>query len=655
MQIRCRGLGLLYSEASHNTYRGSSVSRSSNGVKVTPVASNGTPQSGGTLYRSALSGLVLIKQTGEEGHVSVELTNFPAEIVEDIQKDDGVESCRFYKIRACLEGKRFTFAVPAERFASMTWATEHMGPKAIVYPGRAEHARAAIQALSQKIVERRVFGHIGWLLIGGEYVYLHGGGAIGQNGPVPRVEVDLPDALERFKLPAPPSGEQLKRAIKASLRFLTTGPERITIPLYAAIWRSIIGPADFSLHVDGPTGAGKTVESALAQQHFGAGLDDRHLPVSWSSTGNALEGLAFAAKDALIVVDDFAPGGSQQDVQRYHRDADRLLRAQGNRSGRLRMRADTSLRPMKPPRGLILSTGEDTPRGQSLRARILALTLSPDDLDWDAVTVCQGAAARGLFTEATAGFVQWLARKYPTVRKKWAARVRQKRTLMDAGAHRRTPGVVAELHLGLAYFLAFAQKSGAMTENDAKELCRRARHVLNEVAGTQADHQAESEPTRQFLELLRSAITSGRAHLADPNGEEPTTPAGWGWRNDGKAWRPHGDRIGWLDGDDAFLDAMAAFSVAQRVARDGGDSLPVSLDTLKRRLHEKRLLATTDSRSGRRRLEVRRTLQQQRRSVLHMRATALQASASTSVAQVTPPLGRSREERPGTAGPKGPI
>ena len=48
----------------------------------------------------------------------------------------------------------------------------------------------------------------------------------------------------------------------------------------------------------------KTELAALAQQHFGPGMDARHLPASWSSTGNAIEGLAFAAKDALLASRD---------------------------------------------------------------------------------------------------------------------------------------------------------------------------------------------------------------------------------------------------------------------------------------------------------------------------------------------------------------
>jgi Domain of unknown function (DUF927) len=132
------------------------------------------------------------------------------------------------------------------------------------------------------------------------------------------------------------------------------------------------------MHEAGETGAGKTALAALAQQHYGAGFSDRNLPGSWSSTANATEALAFTAKDMLLVIDDFCPNGTRGDIARYNKEADRIFRAQGNSSGRLRMRADSTLRNAKPPRGLILSTGEDIPRGRSLRARVFVLELSPN-------------------------------------------------------------------------------------------------------------------------------------------------------------------------------------------------------------------------------------------------------------------------------------
>ena len=41
---------------------------------------------------------------------------------------------------------------------------------------------------------------------------------------------------------------------------------------------------------------------------------------AWSSTANSLEALAFHAKDALLVIDDFAPQGSGTDVQGQKRE-----------------------------------------------------------------------------------------------------------------------------------------------------------------------------------------------------------------------------------------------------------------------------------------------------------------------------------------------
>src|SRR5262249_19552016 len=203
---------------------------------------------------------------------------------------------------AVIQGNRHaTIKVPAQRFASMIWPTEALGSRAILDPGQGvrEHARAAIQYLSPEVKERRVFTHLGWRKIEDRWVYLHAEGAIGKAGAEPGIEVAVPSALERYVLPDPPEGEMLHAALKASLQVLTVAPEVMTFPVYAALWRAVLGGADFGVHLTGLTGAGKTELAALMQRHHGAGLDARNLPASWTSTGNSLEGLAFAAKDSL--------------------------------------------------------------------------------------------------------------------------------------------------------------------------------------------------------------------------------------------------------------------------------------------------------------------------------------------------------------------
>lgn len=584
-----------------------------------------------TQYYASADGLFWRRPT-QGGTVPVRLTNFCARIMADVTEDDGVERSRQFEIEATLGDSLARITVPAGQFFTMAWPIDLLGAGAVIYPGMSlrDHARTAVQVLSGTPVRRDIYTHLGWRCLNDSWLYLHAGGAINGDGPVLGIEVHPPEALLRFVLPVPPSRAEMVQAISASLRLVDLGPDRITIPLLAAVVRSVLGPADFSLHLTGPTGAGKTELAALAQQHFGKEIGPRHLPASWSSTGNALEGLAFAAKDALLVVDDFAPTGATWDIQRYHREADRLLRAQGNNTGRQRMRADATLKPTKAPRGLILSTGEDIPRGLSLRARLLVIELSPTDLAWARLSACQVDGTSGRYAQVIAAFVQWLAPRYAGLRERLRAEAEKLRQLaFHSEQHRRTATIVAELAVGWRLFLEFAQAARAIAPERSEQLWTRGWNALGMLATDQARHQRVSDPARLFLALLGGAIASGRAHVAGPGGQEPDTPEAWGWRlytvgageHERQEWRPGGDRVGWVAEDDLYLDPHAALTAAQRFGRDGGEQIPVGLPTLTRRLKEQGLLTGREEYRGV--LTVRRILEGKRRDVLPLAASAL--------------------------------
>ena len=366
-------------------------------------------------YRLHSDGLYLLRSQrmgGDEFEVEIRLTNWMARIVSNVGHDDGAERRVLFEIEAATAtGELRRFSVPAARFASLAWAIENLGAEAITYPTSCGplHVVCGIQTLSGKVPMRTVYAHIGWRVVDGAPLYLHADGAIGAKGVVDGIEVDLPSSLSGYKLPSPPEAEALRAAVRNALRILEVAPQPITAALLGGVARAPLGPADFSLHLSGPTGEGKSELAALVQRFWGAGMHAKNLPASWSSTGNSLESIAFSAKDAILVVDDFAPGGSLNDVQRMHKEADRLLRAQGNRSGRNRLSGDGSHRPVRAPRGLTISTGEDVPRGASLRARVLVLELGPGEVNWDRLTECQRDAAAGVYAQCLAGYVSYLA------------------------------------------------------------------------------------------------------------------------------------------------------------------------------------------------------------------------------------------------------
>lgn len=578
-------------------------------------------------YRATEAGLIWRKPT-QNGPVTVPLTNFIARIVGDVAEDDGVEARRALEIVAAVRDRRARFTLPAERFAAMNWPLEHLGAAAIVNRGMGtrDHARTAIQLLSGEVPRRTIYAHTGWRRCGETWTYLHAGGGIGADGSVEGIEVTLPGDLSRFCLPAPPTGEALNGAIRASFKMIEAAPGGLMIPLLASAYRAVLGGADFSLFLVGATGAGKSELAALAQQHFGAGLDSRHLPGQWASTGNALEGLAFLAKDALLVIDDFAPGGSAIDAQRYHRDAERVLRSQGNRAGRQRMTATATLRPDKPPRGLVLSTGEDVPRGQSARARALILDVGPGMVRWDQVSRCQREAAAGEYAAALSGFVAWIAGQYEATQGRFAEETVRLRDLANVGAaHRRTPGIVASLGAAWRCFLDFAVEAGAITAGNAAAAWRQGWAALGAAAAAQAQYQAAAEPATRFIELIGAALGGGRAHVAGADGEKPEQPERWGWRHavvgageyTRGEWRPQGARLGWVDGEHLYLDREVAFAEVQKLGRDGGEGLPIAAQTLTKRLKERGLLASVEEK--RQTLTVRRVLEGKQRNVLHLR------------------------------------
>ena len=586
------------------------------------------------IYSETETGLVREQADKKKGDVvaTYPLTNFIARVVSDLERDDGTEEkAHAFEITARLGGRSATFNVSAAHFSGMRWATEHLGAEAVVYAGQgtADHARVAIQLLSGRPPRRTIYTHSGWRKIGDAWFYLHGAGAIGADGRVDGLEVELPPELSAFRLEL--SDDPLP-AIRASMRMLDLAPDRISVPIYGAIWRSILGGADYSNLLYGPTGVFKTELAALIQSHFGARFDARHLPTSFTSTANTNELLAFTAKDAVLVVDELHPPASGNERESMFRDAARLLRAQGNSVGRGRMRTDGTLRPARPPRGTLVATGEELPRGQSIHARLLTSEVHAGDISAERLTVCQHDAAAGLYAQATAAFVRWLAPQFDEARTEFE-KLRSELRSQVRHEHLRTADIRAQLTASYSILIRFLLDIGAIEEKETDRFKGRIGAGLEDAANAQSEYSRGAEPVGAFLRLLTSAIGAGRAHVADASGGEPQTrAASAGWRlvrigagvNEREEWQPQGDRIGWVDGDFLYLDRDGSYKAAQTMAVDGSNGIEVSASTLLRRLRDRGLLTEFDR--NREVLTARKTIEGRRQDVVCLRASLLSLS-----------------------------
>ena len=294
------------------------------------------------------------------------------------------------------------------------------------------------------------------------------------------------------------------------------------------------------------------------------------------------------------------PTGTTTDVQRLHREADRLFRAAGNRSGRARMRADGGSRPTYST-GLLISTGEEIPSGQSLRARLLVLELTPGEITAAASRrrrptrregcslppwrdICAGLRPASTISSDAAGAAAGAAR-HPGSGQRASAHARIAASLMlgwerSCGSPKRSE---RSLPVAASYAHAGARRPDGLGRGAAHAPGERGAGEALPGSARRGDQQRPRPPRRRgHRSAPEDAASLGLAASRRRSGR----------RAGGLA--ATGERVGWIRDDDLLLDPDAAFAAAQKLARDQGTSIPIKQRTLWKRLAEQGLLASRD-------------------------------------------------------------
>ncbi len=597
----------------------------------------------------------------------IRLTNFTASIATEVTRDSGVDQARRYAIEGVMDGGEIVTAdVAAEHFEEMKWVQPNFGCGAIIYAerGTREHTRVAIQSFSNPI-HQTVYTHTGWRKIGDRWVYLHVGGAIGEDGQDDGITVDIGDSLAGFRLPPPPTGDRRRDAVRASLRQADLASDDnpkskgLAAIVMSYAYRAAMGQARYSIQFTGPTGTHKSCLAALMQQHFAASMGFANLPAGWNSTSNALGSLLHTLADSILVIDDFVPGSSPRERERLEKQADEILRAQGNGQGRQRMRSDGKLMPAMNPRGSMVMTGEDRPGKTSALARTLSVFFDrakPDGtggtVDKARLSACQRDADAGLYAESMSAFLQWMAPRHDEILEHLAARAAKRKAIATRpGTHPRTADDIADLASAFSIFLDFAVDCGAVGLDEAERIEDNHWLWLAEVADAMSDELTaeQNDPQEIFLDSIRSALHSGQAYIVDiktedvPDGQETRC----GWRQELK-WHggdvgqlpiwvvgPNSKRIGWVDDTTVYLDPTISYSVAQAMRKDHAEGIPSSR-MVHKLLHSTGKLSRVDNRktsSGTPRSIARITVGKNRVNALCVKADAVWGKAEADEAK----------------------
>ena len=492
------------------------------------------------------------------GTVWTPLATFDAEIAEEAIRDDGAEQTLTWAMRVVTtDGRTGEVSISPDQLGKpQQWASKAAGVSALVMPGLsvADHLRVAVQSRSTSVSRKVVYTHTGWRQIDGHWAHLTSSGALGTAGLDGAITVDL-GPLSGYALPDVPDVRAVREAVRESLALTDLAPDMVTVPWLAGTYRAPLPVSpDCGIWMYGPSGTFKTEQTALGQQHFGPAMHAKNLPGNWTSSANDLEVTAFMLDGVLFVVDDYSPDVTKMDAAKRAAAADRLIRGSANHSGRGRLRPDGTRRPVKPPRGQVLTSAEDIPPGgTSMRARTFVVKVTPGDVSITGLTSAQKAAAEAKYAVAMAGYVQSLAVRYDAdcrLAAELAAARNDYRDKAKGEGHPRCAENIASLALGWHEFLAFAEKTGAIMAAERAACWSRVWAALCAVGAEQENYAADADPVVIYLGSIRALIASGRVHVAGKDGGcPPENPVRWGWAEGAVAVSRRGARrVNWWAG-----------------------------------------------------------------------------------------------------------
>lgn len=526
----------------------------------------------GTPYEVANGCLYLkYEKNGEQNQRR--LSNFYIQPQAEIVRDNGQERERIFLLQAVCEGDELSAEyIAAKDFGSMNFIPQVWGlsMRPAVGQNTLGHIRDSISALAHFARKEYIYTHTGWRKIGSDWAFLHAGGAIGAQG----VHVELDGRLSRYALQP---CEDLRAAQQAVKKLLKLAPREVMIPLVGFAFLTPLNEflrkagfePSFILYLLGVTGAMKSTLAALLLCFFGC-FDNKSLPASFKDTANSLEKQGFLLKDVLTVVDDFHPTGSRQEAAKMQAVAQSLSRMYGDRTGRGRMNADSSLRRSYIPRGNLLITGEDIAEiGQSGAARNVIIGLENGDID--RVLLSELQAESGLLSACMSAYIAWLAPQAEALPEELTAQFKALRADAQAdGRHGRIAEATAHLQLGMLSFLDFMTATGGITEEQKEKMADISWNILQGLAERQSKRLIEERPSTLFLTALQELLATSQVFVQDVAEPEPVS---------------HGPNfIGYRDAQYCYLFADTAYKAVVQFYTAQGRNFPLTKNGILRQL-----------------------------------------------------------------------
>ena len=529
----------------------------------------------------------------KRGSSTTKVCNFAPRIVSEKTVDDGAVTEKTLVLSGVhADGSTLPkVEVTGADLSNFNWLLDKWGAKCIIEVGQRckDHLRYYIQTTCDSAEQLTEYHVTGWKKIDGEWHFLLPGDDslnVTLKGKLQHYcgesYFDLYAPIDAYNLFEKPPAPSCVIQSLVAFAFLT--------PLNEFMRQAGCMPK-FVLFLTGRTGTRKSTIAALILSFFGK-FTSTDLPMSFRDTANSIIANSFSLKDVLTCIDDFYPS-DYAEMKKLNATAQTVMRAYGDRTGRARLRSDSTLMESRPPQGNAVITGELSPDiGESGTARYFTLELKEEDVDLGSLSVCQSEAADGAYRRTMYAYTQWLKRRYlrdddhvEKLRDKllsWHKTYRNNYYHHNQTCHGRLPEIVACLMIGMRFFLQFLKENCVIKQEDQEielELFRKELYALADLQSTNVEHD---KPVNIFIRKLYSLIEGGKAMITERNRPDSFDPYPLGY-------------IGCQDEEYYYLNKDLSHSAVKKLCAEQGESFPVSAKALVKSLAEEGLIKTTAS------------------------------------------------------------
>lgn len=471
---------------------------------------------------------LLGKETGEViGQKEIEFANHAVIVQEQRFVNNGVESNEQIIVQIKRAGRLWGKTTITMDDILGTKPNSKFGAACRIYPnvrGAKGFYTEAIQIQCEYIPQSVIYQHTGYIIDNGKRVFLNGEYSVTAEGLTDEYDVQMEGKLSRYKF----TNERHDSRYNTLLKEL---PKVAPKPLiYAGLAYTFLTPLNamlqelgyeprFILYFTGKTGSRKSTMANLFLSFFGTFRETESAPISFKDTPNAAEMSMALLNSTLTLLDDRIPSTTKGVKDQMERMEQSVARAVGDRAGRARLNANSTLKAVYRPVCNLIITAEEAYSnvGESAIARSISCDLKPGDVDLTALTMVQQKAQE--LNECMGDYIQYVLANWDTLSQEAGAMFLELRDKAQNGGHGRLAVAVAHLQIGFTMMCKWLVSANAITEEQKEALTSQAWDIFMELSSEQNRRIYDEKPVKLFLNAVKELMDRGEIRFNEIGGD----------------------------------------------------------------------------------------------------------------------------------------